>query len=183
MRARRASAGIVPFGRHRPRIHPTVFVSPGTWIIGQVTIERDASVWFGAVIRGDAYPIVVGPETLVEDNVVLHGKVTTGRACILGHGAVLHDCVLGDRAVVGANAVVFNATVGEGSIVTIGSVVYPGTVIPPHTVFRNGAGVTPPRLEPIGDRLKTWNVDFYRGLVAVYRQTPARRRREKRKPR
>ena len=63
---------------------------------------------------------------------------------MIGHGAVLHDCVVGDRAVIGSNAVVFDATVGEGSLVAVGSVVFPGTVVPPHTVFRNGAGGNQP---------------------------------------
>lgn len=169
-RRARAAAGVLPFGSHRPRIDPSAFVAPGAWVIGQVTIEREASVWFGAVVRGDAQPIVIGPETLVEDNVVVHGRVTTGHACVLGHGAVVHDCSVGDRAVIGANAVVFDATIGEGSIVTIGSVVYPGTVIPPHTVFRNAAGGNQPSLEPVGDRLKKWNVAFYRHLLEVYRR-------------
>src|SRR4029079_13919476 len=124
--------GVVPFGRHRPVIAPDVFVAPGTWIIGEVTIAAAASVWFGAVLRGDAGPIVIGPGTLVEDNVVLHGAITTGTAVVLGHGAVVHDSTIGDRAVIGSNATVFGATVGEGAIVAIGSVVNPRTVVPPN---------------------------------------------------
>jgi carbonic anhydrase/acetyltransferase-like protein (isoleucine patch superfamily) len=174
----RPPAGVLPFGRHRPRVDPSAFVAPGAWLIGQVTVERQASVWFGAVVRGDARPIVIGPESLVEDNVVLHGRVTLGRACVIGHGAVLHDCVVGDRAVIGSNAVVFDATVGEGSLVAVGSVVYPGTVVPPHTVFRNGAGGNQPTVAPIGDRLRRWDASWYRRLLAVYRRpVPAARRR------
>ena len=138
-------------------------------MIGRVTVERDASVWFGAVVRADMDPIVIRPESIVEDNVVVHGRVTTGRGSILGHGAVVQDCSVGDRAVVGANVVAFNATIGEGAIIAIGSVVYPGTVIPPFTVFRNGAGGTQPKLKPVGDRLKKWDAGNYRGLIEVYR--------------
>jgi carbonic anhydrase/acetyltransferase-like protein (isoleucine patch superfamily) len=168
-RRARGPAGVLPFGAHRPRIDPTVFVAPGAWVIGQVTIEREASVWFGAVVRGDFEPIVIGPESLVEDNVVVHGRVTVGRACVIGHGAVLHECSVGDRTVVGANAVVFNAILGEGAIVAIGSVVYPGTVVPPHTLFRNGAGANRPSLEPVGDRLRRWDAAAYRRILDVYR--------------
>ena len=173
---RRRHPGVLPFGPHRPRIAPSAFLAPGVWIVGEVTVERDASVWFGAVIRGDAGPIVVGPETLVEDNVVMHGQVTTGQACVLGHGAVLHGCVVGDRVVIGSQAVVFNATIGEGSIVAIGSVVYPGTVVPPSTIFRNGPATNEPRVEPVGDRLKAWDAEFYQGLIATYRGIRAKGR-------
>jgi carbonic anhydrase/acetyltransferase-like protein (isoleucine patch superfamily) len=172
----RTPATVRPYGQHRPRIAPSAFIAPGVWLIGQVTVEQDASVWFGAVVRGDMGPIVIGPESIVEDNAVVHGRVTTGRGAIVAHGAVVQDCTLGDRAVVGANAVAFNATIGEGSIVTIGSVVYPGTVIPPFTVFRNGAGGNQPSLQPVGDRLKKWDAGNYRSLIEVYGQTPVGRR-------
>jgi carbonic anhydrase/acetyltransferase-like protein (isoleucine patch superfamily) len=165
---------VLPFGVHRPHIDPSAFLAPGVWIIGEVTIEREASIWFGAVIRGDGGPIVIGPETLVEDNVVMHGQVTTGQGCVVGHGAVVHGCVIGDRAVIGSQAVAFNATIGEGSIIAIGSVVYPGTVVPPSTIFRNGAGANEPRMEPVADRLKAWDAGFYRKLVATYRNARPR---------
>jgi carbonic anhydrase/acetyltransferase-like protein (isoleucine patch superfamily) len=164
-----AREGVVPFGRHRPVIDPSAFIAPGTWIIGEVTIARGASVWFGAVIRGDAGPIVIGPGTLVEDNVVIHGVVTTGTAVVLGHGAVLHDARVGDRAVIGSNATVFGATVGEGAIVAIGSVVNPRTVVPPNTVFRNGAGANDPALAPVRSHPDKWAAAFYDRLIRVYR--------------
>ena len=85
-------------------------------MIGRVTIGARASVWFGAVLRGDFDPIRVGAESLIEDNAVLHGRVVVGRRCVIGHGAVLHGCTVGDDAVIGANAIVFDgARVGAGS--------------------------------------------------------------------
>jgi carbonic anhydrase/acetyltransferase-like protein (isoleucine patch superfamily) len=161
--------GVVPFGRHRPVIAPDVFVAPGAWIIGEVTIAAGASVWFGAVLRGDAGPIVIGPGTLVEDNVVLHGAITTGAGVILGHGCVVHDSTIGDRAVIGSNATVFSATVGEGAIVAIGSVVNPHTVVPPRTIFRKTAGMDPPALGPVRSHPDKWAASFYDRLIRVYR--------------
>jgi len=93
--------GVFPYGRHRPRIHPSAFVTPGTYIVGRVTIKRGASVWFGAVLRGDFQPIVIGEESIIEDNVVVHGRVV-GQRCVIGHGAVLHGCSVGAGAVIGA---------------------------------------------------------------------------------
>ena len=181
-----SGAGI-PFGRHRPRIDPTAFVTPGTYVVGRVTVGPRASIWFGAVLRGDFEPIRVGAESLIEDNVVLHGRVTVGRRCVIGHGVVLHGCTVGDGAVIGANAVVFDeARVGEGALVAAGSVVHPRTRIPPRTFFRNPAGGgNHPVVEPIGRRMQRWQATSYRQLIATYRATardgaPPRGRRKAR---
>jgi gamma-carbonic anhydrase len=163
-------AGVIPFGRHRPRIHPSAFVTEGTYVIGHVTVARRASIWFGAVLRGDFDPIRVGEESLVEDNVVLHGRVVVGRRCVIGHGAVLHGCTIGDGAVIGVNAVVFDgARIGAGALVAAGSVVYPGTRVPPRTVFRNSAIGNRPSIEPVGRRTHRWRATTYRRLIATYR--------------
>ena len=176
-RHRAATVGIA-FGHHRPRIHPTAFITEGTYVIGRVTVGRRASIWFGAVLRGDFDPIRVGEESLIEDNAVLHGRVVVGRRCVIGHGAVLHGCTIGDRAVVGANAVVFDgARVGTGALVTAGSVVYPGTQVPPRMLFRNSASGNRPSIEPVGQRMRRWRATSYRLLVATYRSSCARRTR------
>lgn len=164
-------AGVYPFGRHRPRIHPSAFVAPGTAIVGRVTIRRGASVWFGAVLRGDVHQIVIGEGSLIEDNVVVHGRVVVGPRSIIGHGAVLHGCRVEAGAVVGSGAVVFDgARIGRGALVAAGSVVYPKTRVPPRTVFRNGAGENRPSLAAIGTRLKRWDLAPYRRLVEIYRR-------------
>jgi carbonic anhydrase/acetyltransferase-like protein (isoleucine patch superfamily) len=167
---------VIRFGRHRPRIHPSAFLTEGTYLVGRVTVARRASIWFGAVLRGDFAPIRIGEDSLVEDNVVVHGRVVVGRRCVIGHGAVLHGCTVGDGAVVGINAVVFDgARVGAGALVAAGSIVYPGTRIPPRTVFRNSAGANRPSIEPIGRRGRHWRATTYRRVVATYRAgRPAR---------
>jgi carbonic anhydrase/acetyltransferase-like protein (isoleucine patch superfamily) len=160
----------IPFGRHRPRIHPSAFVTEGAYVVGRVTVARRASIWFGAVLRGDFEPIRVGEDSLIEDNAVLHGRVIVGRRCVIGHGAVLHGCTVADGAVVGVNAVVFDgARIGAGALVTAGSVVYPGTRIPSRTVFRNSASGNHPTIEPVGSRTRRWQAMSYRRIVATYR--------------
>src|SRR5258708_21006584 len=131
-RERRATVGIA-FGRHRPHIHPTAFITEGTYVIGRVTVGRRASIWFGAVLRGDFDPIRVGEESLIEDNAVLHGRVVVGRRCVIGYGAVLHGCTIRDPALGGANAVCFDGPrVRTGALVTAGPIVDPGTQLPPQ---------------------------------------------------
>jgi carbonic anhydrase/acetyltransferase-like protein (isoleucine patch superfamily) len=173
MSARRPRPGVgagIPFGRHRPRIDPTAFVTEGTYVVGRVTVGARASIWFGAVLRGDFEPIRIGPESLIEDNVVLHGRVVVGRRCVIGHGAILHGCTVGDGAVVGSNAVVFDgARIGAGALVTAGSVVHPKTRVPPRTVFRNAAGGNQPVVAPVGSRARRWQASSYRRLIATYR--------------
>ena len=161
----------IPFGRHRPRIHPSAFVTEGAYVVGRVTVARRASIWFGAVLRGDFEPIRVGADSLIEDNVVLHGRVTVGRRCVIGHGAVLHGCTVADGAVVGVNAVVFDgARIGAGALVAAGSVVYPGTRVRPRTIFRNSASGNNPTVEPVGRRMRLWQATSYRSIVKTYRQ-------------
>ena len=134
-------ATILPFAGIHPRIHPSVFLAPTAVVIGNVTIEEEASVWFGAVIRGDEpeHEIRVGARTSVQDNVVLHvsrqGPTVLGPDVTIGHGAILESCVIGRSALVGMNAVVLQrAVVGEEALIAAGAVVGEGAEIPPRTL-------------------------------------------------
>lgn len=134
-------AVILPFAGIHPRIHPTAFVAPNAVVIGNVTIEREASVWFGAVIRGDEpeHEIRVGARTSVQDNVVLHvsrqGPTLIGEDVTIGHGAILESCTVGCRALIGMNAVVLQkASVGDEALVAAGAVVGQGSSIPPRAL-------------------------------------------------
>lgn len=130
-------ATLLPFEGIWPRIHPSAFVAPTAVIIGNVTVEAEASIWFGAVIRGDEpdFEIRVGARTSVQDNVVLHvsrqGPTLIGSDVTLGHGAILESCVVGDGALIGMNAVVLQgARVGEQALVAAGAVVGAGAQVP-----------------------------------------------------
>ncbi|HET8657283.1 MAG TPA: gamma carbonic anhydrase family protein [Longimicrobiaceae bacterium] len=121
----------------RPRVHPTAWVAPTATIIGNVVIGADATVWFGAVLRGDdpEREIRVGARTSVQDNCVLHvsaaGPTVVGEGVTLGHGAVLESCRVEDGALIGMNAVVLQGAVVEaGALVAAGAVVAGGSRIP-----------------------------------------------------
>jgi carbonic anhydrase/acetyltransferase-like protein (isoleucine patch superfamily) len=142
-------ATILPFGGIHPRIHPSAFLAPTAVVIGNVTIEEEASVWFGAVLRGDEpeHEIRVGARTSVQDNVVLHvskrGATIIGRGVTIGHGAILESCTVGDGALIGMGAVVLQgATVGEQALIAAGAVVGDRAEIPPRTM----AAGTPARV-------------------------------------
>ena len=122
-----------------PEIHPTAWVAPGAHVIGNVTLHAEASVWFGAAIRGDNEPIVVGEGSNVQELACLHTDpgfpLAIGRGVTVGHRAMLHGCTIGDGALIGMGASVLNgATIGEGAVVGAGALVPEGKSVPPGTL-------------------------------------------------
>ncbi len=124
------------FEGHEPDVHPTVFLAETAALIGQVRLGEGSSVWYGAVLRGDVLPIVVGRRTSIQDGCVLH--TTTGWAptvvgddVIVGHAAVLHGCTVEDRVMVGMGSVVLDgARIASDVILGAGSLVPPRASIP-----------------------------------------------------
>lgn len=122
---------------HAPRIDPQAIILPGAVVVGDVTIEADASVFFGAVLRGDVNSIRLGRGSNVQDQAVIHvssdGLCTdVGVDVTVGHAAVVHACTVGDGSLIGIGAIVMDgAVIGAGSIVGAGALVSPGTEIPP----------------------------------------------------
>lgn len=118
----------------RPNVHPTAWLAPTAVLVGDVTVGKGASVWYGAVLRADGSPIVIGADSVVEDNCILHGGVDTpvhvGQGAVIGHGVMLEGCRIGDSAVVGAMSTVFEGSVGSRSMLAAGSVVPRGMEIP-----------------------------------------------------
>lgn len=130
---------IIAFKGKRPQIHESAFIAPTAVIIGDVVIEAEASVWFGAVIRGDHGRIVIGARTSVQDNAVIHvnGRHDTLIAAdvTIGHGAVLEGCHLHAGSLVGMNATVLSgAQVGPGALVAAGAVVSENQQVPAHVL-------------------------------------------------
>lgn len=122
-----------------PTVHPSAFVASNATLIGDVTVEAEASIWFGCVLRAEEAPIVIGPQSNVQDLTVVHTDADkpchVGRGVTIGHRAVLHGATVGDGALIGIGAIVLNgAVVGEEAIVAAGAVVPEGAVIPPRSL-------------------------------------------------
>ena len=122
-----------------PVIHASAFVAPGADVIGRVRLAKDASVWFGCVLRGDVNRIEIGEATNIQDGSILH--VDDDHPCLIrdhvhvGHHVNLHGCVVERGAMIGIGAIVLSgARVGAGAIVGAGSVVLEGMRIPPRTL-------------------------------------------------
>jgi carbonic anhydrase/acetyltransferase-like protein (isoleucine patch superfamily) len=124
------------FGGKRPRIHSTAFVADGAVVLGDVEIGPEASIWFGCVVRGDIHPISVGARSNLQDGTIIHTDRGANPAVLeeevsIGHGVVLHGCIVRSRALVGMRAVLLSGCeVGEGAIVAAGAVVSEGTKVP-----------------------------------------------------
>ena len=123
-----------------PKVSDNAFVAPNATVIGDVVIEEGASIWFGAVLRGDIDKIRIGKNSSIQDNTVIHvtgGKYPTiiGDNVIVGHGCILHGCIIKDNALIGMGAIVMdNVEIGKNSIVAAGAVVVPHTKIPDNSV-------------------------------------------------
>src|SRR5256712_9207789 len=123
------------FEGKRPNVHPTAFIAPTAVLIGDVTIEERASVWYNAVLRGDLNPIVVRAGANVQDCSVVHvtgrAGVEIGRGATVGHNRTIHAARLGDEALVGNGSTVLDgARIGAGAMVAGGALVTPETQVP-----------------------------------------------------
>ena len=130
----------------RQQCADSAFIAPGAVVLGDVTLAENASVWFGAVIRGDTAPISVGRDSNVQDGCILHADpgypCTLGQRVTLGHGAIVHGATIDDDVMIGMRAVVMNgAHIGRGSLVAVGAIVLEGTVIPPGSVVMGVPGI------------------------------------------
>jgi len=116
-----------------PEIDPDAWIAPGAHVMGRVRIGAGASVWFGAVLRGDNEWITLGAGSNVQENAVLHTDIgyplTIGADCTIGHLAMLHGCTIGDGSLVGMAATVLNgAQIGKGCLIGAAALVTEGKV-------------------------------------------------------
>jgi carbonic anhydrase/acetyltransferase-like protein (isoleucine patch superfamily) len=129
------AAVIVTFRGKTPTIHPSVYLVESAIVIGDVTIGSEASLWFHTVVRGDVCPIHIGAGTNIQDNATIHVTtdrfaVTIGDDVTVGHGAIIHGAMIGNRTLVGMGAIVLDgAEVGAECLIGAGTVVTPGTRI------------------------------------------------------
>ena len=116
------------------------WIAPDAHVIGKVELGANVSIWFGAVLRGDNEPIVIGRDSNIQEHAMLHTDMgfpmEIGEGCTIGHGAILHGCTLGNHVLIGMGAIVLNgARIGEGSLVGAGALVTEGREFPPHSLI------------------------------------------------
>jgi carbonic anhydrase/acetyltransferase-like protein (isoleucine patch superfamily) len=133
------------------------WIAPSASVIGRVILKKNASIWFGAVLRGDNDPIVIGENSNVQDGSVLHTDdgtpLTLGAGVTVGHQAMLHGCTVGDNSLIGIGAVVLNgAVIGRNCLIGARALITEGKVIPDNSLVMGAPGkvvreVTPEQIE------------------------------------
>lgn len=123
------------FEGKRPTVHPEAFIAPTATLIGDVRVEKGASVWYGAVLRADICTIIVREGANIQDNSVVHGAPDTtveiGANATVAHSCVVHGSLIGEGALLGNGSTMLDEVViGAGSLIAAGSLLTPGTQIP-----------------------------------------------------
>jgi gamma-carbonic anhydrase len=164
------------FAGHSPRLHPDAYIDEAAVIIGEVEVCAGASIWPGAVLRGDMGPIKIGRNSSVQDCAVCHttkgvSQVIVGENVSVGHGAVLHGCIVADNCIIGMKSVIMdNAEIGEWSIVAAGAVVTGGKKFPPRSVI---AGIPAKVIKEADDETVEYikrNAEEYEEMVREYKK-------------
>jgi carbonic anhydrase/acetyltransferase-like protein (isoleucine patch superfamily) len=130
-----ADLGILSVGGKTPSVASTVFIAPGAYVVGDVIIADESSLWFNAVIRAEHAPVRIGARSNIQDGAVLHTDpgfpCLVGDQVTVGHRAIVHGATIGDGTTVGMGAIVLNgAVIGSNVIVAAGAVVLEGAEIP-----------------------------------------------------
>jgi len=136
---------IYKLGDISPEIDPTAWVAPTAAVMGNVTLAKNASVWFGAVLRGDNENILIGPRSNVQDNSVLHTDpgfpLVMGEGVIIGHQVMLHGCTIGDNTLIGIGATVLNGVkIGKNCLIGAHALITEGKVIPDNSMVIGAPG-------------------------------------------
>jgi carbonic anhydrase/acetyltransferase-like protein (isoleucine patch superfamily) len=136
-----------------PRIGENVYIAPTAIIIGDVELRDGASVWYGAVLRGDEAPIHVGKNTNIQDNCTVHTDldkpVVIGDNVTIGHNAIVHGCTVENLCLIGIGAVVLNdARIKTGTVVAAGSVVRERQTVGPNQLVAGSPAVVKRELSP-----------------------------------
>lgn len=131
---------ILPYDGKTPQIAADAYLAPNATLIGEVTIAAGASVWFGAVLRGDDAAISIGPGSNVQDNAVVHADIgiptTVGANVTIGHGAIVHGATVGDGVLIGMGATLLNGcAIGAESIVGANALVSEGKSFPARSLI------------------------------------------------
>lgn len=145
-----------------PVIGPDCYIAENATIVGEVTLGKQCSIWFNAVLRGDVHYISLGDKVNVQDGAVIHctyqkSPTTIGNQVSIGHNAIVHGCTIHDNVLIGMGSIVMDDCIIESnSIIAAGAVVTKGTRVPAGTVF---AGMPARKIKDVSPELSSGEID------------------------
>ena len=136
---------IYTLGSLVPNIHPQTWIAPNASVIGQVHLEKNVSIWWACILRGDIEPLYVGENTNIQDGSVLHTDpglpVNIGRDVTVGHGAILHGCTVDEGSLIGMRATLLNRSViGKHCLIGANTLIPEGKIIPDRSLVVGAPG-------------------------------------------
>lgn len=163
-------------GERTPRLtdQSSTFIAPTAVIIGDVVIGRDASIWFGAVLRGDNEPIIIGDGSNIQENTVMHTDpgcpLTIGKGCTIGHKAMLHGCTVHDNSLVGMGATILNrAVINENCLIGAHALIPEGKTYPANSLIMGTPGKVARSLTDENVKGLQKSAKTYRDKIQLYR--------------
>ena len=148
---------ILPVRGIEPKFGENCFIADNAAVVGEVTMGKNCSVWFNAVLRGDVHSITIGENSNIQDGAVIHctykkARVFIGNNVSIAHNAVVHGCTIEDNVLIGMGAIVMdNAVIKSGSIIAAGAVVLANTIVEPGHIY---AGAPAKKVKPVGEALQ-----------------------------
>ncbi|MFE4708523.1 gamma carbonic anhydrase family protein [Peribacillus simplex] len=157
---------IIPYNNKKPSIDDTVFVAPGAHLIGDISIGKDSTIWFNAVLRGDEDSITIGEKCSIQDNSTIHlfegCPVVIEDEVTVGHNVILHGCKIGKRSIIGMGSTILdNVEIGEECIIGANTLIPSGKIIPPRSLVIGSPGKVVRRLNNKDLELIQLSIDSY----------------------
>ncbi|MDQ0200159.1 gamma carbonic anhydrase family protein [Neobacillus ginsengisoli] len=157
---------IIPYNGISPSIHDSVFVAPGAFLIGDIKVGKDSTIWFNAVLRGDEGPIKIGEQCSIQDNTTIHlyegSPVEIGDGVTVGHNVILHGCKVGSRSIIGMGSTILdNVEIGEECIIGANTLLTSGIKIPPRSLVVGSPGKVVRELKEKDLQMIQMSIDVY----------------------
>ncbi|MCM2532676.1 gamma carbonic anhydrase family protein [Neobacillus pocheonensis] len=157
---------IIPYNGVTPSIHESVFVAPSAYLIGDIRVGKESTIWFNAVIRGDEGPITIGEQCSIQDNTTIHlfegSPVVIGDGVTVGHNVILHGCKVGSRSIIGMGSTILdNVEIGEECIIGANTLLTSGIKIPPRSLVVGSPGKVVRELKEKDLQMIQMSIDVY----------------------
>ncbi|MFD1019210.1 gamma carbonic anhydrase family protein [Thalassobacillus hwangdonensis] len=163
------------YGGKKPEVHSSVFEAPGSHIIGDVTIGKESTIWYNAVLRGDEAPITIGERCSIQDNATCHlyegFPLVVKDEVTVGHNVILHGCTVEERCIIGMGSTILDgAVIGEETIIGANTLIPPGKKIPPRSLVVGSPGKVVRELNEKDFEMIQMSIDTYVQKGKEYQQ-------------